>query len=285
MAPEVSAQARPGPLILRIDELVPTWDTLHATEAPYLRWLVTYVGGPEGYLNANPETGVTSDRALLGLMRLYAGNRQYGVHTHTITEIYVIVSGRVESIEAGGERQVAGPMDCLYIPPGAPHAVRAVGQEDVVLIWAHDQLEPLGSSVYVDESELGSSADYPRVDLVRWDDLEPRWTGKRATEGGHLRWDVSWVRGVNDPGHNGVVSTRIALGATVLTRGNADVEHAQPVTRTCVVVGGRAKVIGHPEIPSLGPLDAIVLEPGTAEVLRAVGDEDLRVIWFNDRLP
>jgi hypothetical protein len=90
---------------------------------------------------------------------------------------------------------------------------------------------------------------------------------------------------VNDPGHNGVVSTRIALGATVLTRGNADVEHAQPVTRTCVVVGGRAKVIGHPEIPSLGPLDAIVLEPGTAEVLRAVGDEDLRVIWFNDRLP
>ncbi len=94
----------------------------------FIPLVVLLHGGAEGYLNENRETGLISDRGHAGIMHLTSGCRQFGVHEHTITEIYVILQGEVESIEPG-RTQKAGPLDVLYMPPKAPHAVRASGDE------------------------------------------------------------------------------------------------------------------------------------------------------------
>jgi len=272
------------PIVVRLDDLKPFWGTAHATEPGFLRWLITYVGPPEG--NPNPESGAVSDRAILGLMRLYAGNRQFGVHTHTVTEIYIIVHGQVESIEPGGIRHVAGPMDCLYIPPGAPHGVRAVGDEDVDLVWMWDGIEPAGGSTYYEDDEL--EGDFPRVSLVRWNDLEPQWVTEKAKEGGHMRWNVSWVGGDEGLAHlnreAGVLNEKIAVGAMVLLRNNTQISHSHPITEMYVIAEGECVLNEHPEIPPLGPLDALILPPGVDHGVRAVGDQDLRLIWMHDQL-
>jgi mannose-6-phosphate isomerase-like protein (cupin superfamily) len=273
-----------APIVVRLDDLKPFWGTSHATEPGFLRWLVTYVGPPEG--NPNPESGAVSERVILGLMRLYAGNRQYGVHTHTVTEVYLILRGEVESIEPGGIRHVAGPMDCLYIPPGAPHGVRAIGDEDVDLVWIWDGLEPAGGSTYYEDDEL--EGDFPRVTKVRWQDLEPQWVTEKAKEGGHMRWNVSWVGGEEGMAHlnreAGVISDKIAIGAMVLLRNNTQISHSHPITEMYVIAEGECKLNEHPEIPPLGPLDALILPPGVDHGVRAVGDKDLRLIWLHDQL-
>ncbi|HVW46327.1 MAG TPA: cupin domain-containing protein [Solirubrobacterales bacterium] len=285
----IDVRKRPAePFAVRLEDLTPSWHTAKAKEPGHLRWLVTYVGGPAGYPNANPDTGIVSDRIVLGMMRLYAGNRQFGVHTHGVAEIYVIVRGEVESIEAGGITRRAGPMDCVYIPAGAPHGVRAVGDADVDLIWLHDDLEKRGTARYVEEAGLDAGTDYPRVSVVRWADLEPRWVAEGAKEGGHMRRHVSYVGGapglLNLNPEAAARSERVALGAMVMTRGNSQVPHSNPLCEMYVVTKGRARVVGRPEIAALGPLDALIVPPDTEHALRSVGDEDLELIWVHDEL-
>ncbi len=282
----MSAGVTAGPTTLRVEELKPTWDVPHAREPEYLRWLVSYVGGPPGFLNNNPETGLLSERVVAGLMWLPVGNRQFGVHVHTVTEIYVILRGRVATIEPGLRPLVAGPLDCLYIPAGSPHAVRAIGDEDVLLLWVHDALEPHAASQYFDEHELTRDGDTPAISLIEWDSLEPSWAMPRAKEGGHMRWVTSWVGGGEDSLHFnrgvGAVSERIALGTTVIPPGNAQRIHTHPVVEHYVVARGRAALLGGPPTPVLGPLDYASFQPGEAHGVRAVGDEPLYLMWLLD---
>jgi mannose-6-phosphate isomerase-like protein (cupin superfamily) len=272
---------------LRVDSLSPTWWTPHAREPGYLRWIVSYVGGPPGFINNNPETGFLSERVVAGLMWLPIGNRQYGVHVHTVTEIYVILKGRVESVEPGGTPHVAGPLDCLYIPAGSPHAVRAIGDEDVLLLWVHDALEPEGASQYFDDDEPRPDGA-PSVSLIRWEALEPRWTTPGAKQGGHMRWATSWVGGGEGLVHfnreAGATSDRIAFGATVVPPGNAQVPHSHGVVEHYVVARGQAAVLGEPGLPPLGPCDFATFPAGEVHGFRAVGDEPLHLLWIHEEL-
>ena len=56
-----------------------------------LRSLITWMGGPPGHINSNPEQAIESLNCAVGLMDMPVGNRQPGVHTHTMTEIYIIL--------------------------------------------------------------------------------------------------------------------------------------------------------------------------------------------------
>jgi mannose-6-phosphate isomerase-like protein (cupin superfamily) len=176
---------------IRNKDLTPTWTVKQAKEPGLMRPLITWVGGPDGYINTNPEVAVTSQSAAVGLMRMAVGNRQAGVHIHSITEIYVILKGEVESFDGVGNVHRAGPLDCLYIPAGVPHAVRTIGDTDLELIWLHDAIEKVGVSVYLDGPGPFPADD--EVKLIRFTDLAPDWSGSKAKEGGHLRWSANWV--------------------------------------------------------------------------------------------
>ena len=272
--------------VVRGDGLTPTRWTPHATEPGYLRWITSYVGGRPGYINNNPETGLISDRTITGLMWLPAGNRQFGVHIHTVTEIYVILRGHVESIEPKGRRHTAGPMDCLYIPKGAPHAVRAVGDEDVLLLWVHDGLELPSAVRYFEHEDDAPEENAPPVQLIRWDALEPRWTMPGARVGGSLRRAVSWVGGapglVNFNREVGTTSDRLAMGATIVLPGNSQPVHTHTVPEHVLVLRGRAELTGYPQEATLKPLDFLLAPPGIPHGLRAVGDEPLYLLWIHE---
>jgi hypothetical protein len=94
-------------------DLEPSWSVKRAKEPGFMRSLITWVGGPAGYINTNPDTAVISQNSAVGLMRMPVGNRQAGVHVHSVAEIYVILKGEVESFDGVGNTHRAGPLDCL----------------------------------------------------------------------------------------------------------------------------------------------------------------------------
>ena len=118
-------------------------------------------------------------------MRMPVGNRQSGVHIHSVTEICVFLKGEAESFDGVGVTHHAGPFDCLYVPAGVPHGVRTVGDMDLELIWLHDAIERNGVSTYQNASGPFPSKD--EVKLVSLAYLVPDWGAKDAKMGGHLR--------------------------------------------------------------------------------------------------
>jgi len=276
-----------SPRILRFEDLEGGWhEAPHSHEAGFMRWLAAFVGGPPGHLHEHPETGLVGVHSLLGVMALPVGQRQYGLHRHTTTEIYLILKGRVESLEAEGQRQVAGPMDCLYIPAQAPHAVRTVGDEDVLLLFTHDDHEEIGRSQYVSDDDPSLAEPAPHPILVRWDDLDPWWGAPQAKEAGHLRWSVSWVGGGDDRLNlNPAAAARsdiVALGATVIGAANAETPERWDSVRYVQVTQGRLRVVDHPELGVLGPLDVLVVPSGYEHALRTVSTEPARFVWFHE---
>jgi mannose-6-phosphate isomerase-like protein (cupin superfamily) len=269
---------------IRNNDLEPSWSVKQAKEPGFMRSLITWVGGPEGYINTNPDVSVISHNCAVGLMRMPVGNRQAGVHIHSVTEIYVILKGEVESFDGVGNVHRARPLDCLYIPAGVPHGVRTVGDTDLELIWLHDAIERVGVSVYLDDAGPFPAAD--EVKLVRFVDLTPDWGGDKAKEGGYLRWSASWVAG--PPGTVGrnpdktVTNARLAVGVTVILPGNSHVSHMHSHPETYVVMRGRAIFRHQGENIELGRLDAVHFPPAVPHALRNSGDEPLYVLWVHD---
>ncbi len=160
------------------------------------------------------------------------------MHAHTIAEIYVILRGRVVSIDGNGGREIAGPLDCLYMPPGCFHTTRALVTEDVEFLWLHDRQEPEGAARYADEPPPS-----PEMRLVRFEDLDPSWEGPQAKEVGCLRWAVSWVGAATgtdlNPGTS-IASDTVALGLMGLLPANAQPVRSQPCGVVYVVARGQS---------------------------------------------
>ena len=270
--------------VVRNRDLEPSWSVKQAKEPGFMRSLITWVGGPAGYINTNPDTAVISQNSAVGLMRMPVGNRQAGVHIHAVTEIYVILKGEVESFDGVGNTHRAGPLDCLYIPAGVPHGVRTVGDTDLQLIWVHDAIEKVGVSSYLDGSGPFPADDHVR--LVSFTDLAPDWGGEKAKEGGHLRWSANWVAGeasiINHNPAEAVINARIALGVTVIAPGNSHVEHAHPHPETYVVVRGSAILQRDGRNVRLDHLDAAYFPAEAPHALRNGGDEPLYLVWVHE---
>ncbi len=270
--------------IVRFRDLEPTWTTKQAKEPGFMRWLVTWVGGPDGFINTNPGTAVESDRCAIGMMYLPRGQRQAGRHTHGVTEIYVVLQGELEGFDASGHSHRAGPLDCTYIPPGCPHGVRNSGMDDVVLIWVHDGIERNGTAVYYPDDHI--FGDVPAIEFVRFADLEPDWSEPGARVPGTMRWSARWVHGGEatpaDTKRGAIRNDRVSIGLTVLEPGHALPDTASPVTRLWLVTGGVAIVNHRTGNEILGHLDGLHLPAGDTVAIRNNGPETLRLLWIDD---
>ena len=268
------------PRVIRFRDLEPTWSTRRAREPGFMRWLVTWVGGPAGHVNTNPGVAIESSQCAIGLMALPRGQRQSGRHVHGVTEIYVILDGVVEGFDASGHIHRAGPLDCTSIPPGCPHGVRNCGTDDVLLVWVHDGIERDGVSAYYPDDHV--FGDVPGIDLVRFADLLPDWSAPGAREPGTMRWSVNWVGSPTGPDAGGAVRNgRVSVGMTVLEPGHRIPALALPVTRFCLVIQGEAILDHDAGTIALGRLDGVQVQAGKAAALRNDGPASLHLLWVD----
>jgi len=269
--------------IIRFRDLEATWTTKQAKEAGFNRWLVTWVGGPPGHVNTNPDVAEESRNFAVGMMYLPRGQRQAGVHTHSVTEIYVILQGVLEGLDASGHTHRAGPLDCTYTPVGCPHGVRNAGMEDVILFWVHDGVELNGTAVYYpDDHDFG---DVPAMELVKFADLEASHAAPGATEAGTRRWMVNWVGGLDgsfnhNPG-SAIRNSKVAIGMTVLEPGHAQPAEILGVTRLYLVMEGTAIVNLGDGNTELTRLDGLYVPPGEGVKLRNSGPAPLKLLWVD----
>lgn len=96
------------PRVIRFRDLEPSWTTKQAKEPGFMRWFITWVGGPAGHINTNPGIAVESTHCAVGMMYLARGQRQAGKHTHGVTEIYVVLQGELEGFDASAIRTARG---------------------------------------------------------------------------------------------------------------------------------------------------------------------------------
>ncbi len=271
--------------VIRDRDLEPSWDLKRAREPGFLRSLTTWVGGPEGCINSNLGHSAISQGCAVGLMRMPVGNRQPGVHVHSVTEIYVILKGEVESFDGVGRVHRAGPLDCLHIPAGVPHGVLAVGDEDLELIWLHDAIERLGVSVYLEGD--GPFPAEREVELILFRDLRPgQYASGAAAAGSAGDWSVSWVAGPDgSPNHNPGLAApngRIGVGlAGVMPGGRLD-PHRHGGAALRIVLDGRGVALVGGEAVELGPLDALYCPPTDLRGISNAADEPLRVLWVDE---
>jgi mannose-6-phosphate isomerase-like protein (cupin superfamily) len=263
--------------VIRNRDLEPAWTVYRAKEPGFMRSLITWVGGPEGHVNTNRGSAVESLRGIVGLMRMPVGNRQAGVHVHSITEIYVILKGEVESFDGDGNTHRAGPMDCLYIPAGVPHGVRAVGDTDLELIWLHDAIEREGVSRYLEGSGPFPSED--EVSLISFADLVPSWSGAAA---GSLSWSARWVVAAGSAPGVSAQNALIEVGVSVIPAWNAPPPETVDCDCTFVVMRGEAIATLQGKPQALGRLDAFHCAAGSRYALRNPSEEALWVLWSRD---
>jgi mannose-6-phosphate isomerase-like protein (cupin superfamily) len=267
---------------VRYGDLEPFHMLPHSQTPGYMRWIKAYAGN-EDYPDLAPPEGTITSGPIPMLQGIDAGNYQWGPHSHTIIEFYIILQGRGITTGVNGGEAV-DPLDCVFVPKHSPHGVRSVGDEDLILIAIHEEDEPADAIVYFADGDIDPDADYPGQSVIRFEELAPRW----AVEGdGNLRRSVSYIGGPEgtfhlNRGDGGMVGDRVSAGVTVISPGNAHVVHSHATTESYIIARGRAEVIGHPEIEPLGFLDALLVPENVEHGLRALGDEPLYVVWLHD---
>ncbi len=267
--------------VVRQHDLDPAWTAPGAKEPGTVRWLTTSVGGPPGTINTNPERAAHSDLTVVGFMGLPAAQAQR-IHAHTITETYVVLSGQLVGYDGNGNRETAGPLDCVSMPPGCYHATRALVASDVELLWVHDRQEPLGAAHYPDTDDVPC----PPMRPVPFVPLVPTWDAPQAKEAGFLRWHATWIHAgdTDDARPDGsLTSPNLSLGITGILPANQQPTAARDAPAVYFVARGRVVVTSDEGDPTvLEPRDCLHVPAGTRHALRNVGDDTAMVVRVDE---
>jgi mannose-6-phosphate isomerase-like protein (cupin superfamily) len=252
-----------SPLLIKFTELEPSWAVKRAREPGFLRWLVSWMGGPPGTVNFNPAQAALSETAAVGFMAMPQGNRQAGLHIHSVAEIYVILKGEIEGYDHTGVAHRAGPSDCIYIPAGVPHGVRTVGSEDLHLIWVHDSIERLGVSVYLDDGQTGQTGQSDQhISIVSSTDRF------RQADGNDRVWAAGYVGAVSGE----IANPAITLGVKRLLSGGIDPVEPAAAGRLLIGIAGDTTVRCDGWTHKLSYLDGVHIPPGAGATLWNSGD-------------
>ncbi|OGE54622.1 hypothetical protein PENARI_c005G04574 [Penicillium arizonense] len=267
--------------------LEPQWHVPGAKEPGYIRYLINWVGGPEGHINPNKSVAAISEQAVVGLMHLPVGQKQKGIHYHSVAEIYIILRGELEGYDGNGHITRAGPLDCMYIPAGVPHGVRNCGVEDCDLIWVHDGVERIGTSVYYFDGETPTIPQLDEISIIPFAQLDPNYICYKAKEPDLQRWVVNWVGGpgeyTNFNPDTAVTSDKVAIGMTILLPGQQSVLHSHTTPETYLVVRGRGFLHLKGETHELSELDGAYIVQGELHYIQNHGQDPLYILWVHDQ--
>ncbi|KAJ5924903.1 hypothetical protein N7454_007542 [Penicillium verhagenii] len=268
--------------------LEPQWHVPGAKEPGFIRYLINWVGGPAGYINPNKTAAAISEEAVVGLMNLPFGQKQKGIHYHSVAEIYIIIRGELEGYDGNGHITRAGPLDCMYIPAGVPHGVRNSGPEDCDIIWVHDGIEKIGTSVYFFDGEVPTTPQVDKISVIPYSELEPNYICHKGKQNEfQRRWVVNWVGGppgfTNFNPETAVTSNEIAIGMTILLPGEESVLHRHITAKTYVVVRGKASLHLEGKKHELSELDGVYVVQGDLHSVQNNGEEPLHLLWVHDK--
>jgi mannose-6-phosphate isomerase-like protein (cupin superfamily) len=273
--------------IIPYKDLEPSWHVPAAKEPGFMRWLINWVGGPEGHINTNPDTAQVSQNTVTGLMNMGVGQKQKGLHYHSVAEIYIVIKGQLEGFDGKGEKHVAGPLDCVYIPKGVPHGVRNCGSEECELIWVHSGIEKKGTSVYFMDGIYTGPPQVDEISVVNFRDLEPSYDAYRAKEIEFSRWMVNWVAGPsgyeNFNRGQAVENDKVSIGMTVVQPAQKIVPHSHHTAEHYVVLKGKALINCGQGNQELGKLDGVYVPPCLEHGVRNHGEEPLYLLWVHER--
>ncbi|KAE8331439.1 RmlC-like cupin domain-containing protein [Aspergillus sergii] len=273
--------------IIRHADLEPQWHVPGAKEPGFIRYLINWVGGPDGHINPNKRAAALSHEVVVGLMNLPVGQKQKGIHYHSVAEIYIILRGELEGYDANGHITRAGPLDCMYIPAGVPHGVRNCGTEDVDLIWVHDGIEKVGTSVYLWDGQAPDTPQVGDISIIPFKTLQPSYDLPRAREIEFMRWVVNWVGGPEgyDNFNRPVAfeSDKVAIGMTFLQPGQKSVPHRLLDGEVYVVMQGKAILNLGSRNLEISKLDGAYIAPGQVHSVRNHGEHPLYLMWVHER--
>jgi mannose-6-phosphate isomerase-like protein (cupin superfamily) len=250
----------PAPLLIRFSELEPSWAVKRAREPGFLRWLVSWMGGPDSTVNFNPAQAAQSAVAAVGFMAMPVGNRQAGLHNHSVAEIYVILKGEIEGYDHTGTPHRAGPSDCIYIPAGVPHGVKTVGSEDLHLIWVHDAIERLGVSVYLEDEASAHSDQHIQI-VSSSGRFRPTHANGRVETSGYV-----------GHGSGDIPNAAIQLGVMRLLSGAIETIEPAASGRLFIGIAGEMSVRCSGWTHKLAYLDGMHLPPGASATVWNSGD-------------
>jgi len=107
--------------VIKFNDLDPYWGSVRAKEPGWLRWLISWVGGSENFVNFNRDHAALSDQVGLGLIVLLPGNNQCP-HSHPDAEVYVILCDKALIYRGHGNEELE-TLDSVYIPPETTHGL------------------------------------------------------------------------------------------------------------------------------------------------------------------
>ncbi|KAH4016014.1 hypothetical protein HBI92_030420 [Parastagonospora nodorum] len=260
--------------VVQFRDLEAIWYLPRAKEPGFMRWLVTWVGGPAGFINPSIGSSVISENMAVGFMSLPRGQRQSGLHAHTVAEIYVILKGRLMGWDGRGENHIANTGDCVYIPAGVPHGVRCYGSEDAELIWIHDNIERKDAVTY-----FTGPGPYPQSDdikVIRYKDLEPSYDAPRCKEPEFMRWNISYVGGphgfTNHNPEQAALSRSIHIGVLALDPAQKEVPFSADEDELYILLDHEVVVsAGSEQGRSLERLDGVFFRRGEMRAVRNYG--------------
>lgn len=220
-------------------------------------------------------------------MSLPVGQRQKGLHYHSVAEIYIVLKGELEGYDGKNQTHRAGPLDCVYIPAGVPHGVRNSGNEDCELIWIHDGIEKIGTSVYYMDGIVTGPPQVEEITIINFKDLEPSYDAYRAKEVGLMRWLVSWVAGPdgyeNYNRNIAALSEKVAIGMTVLPPAQKQLPQIRKDAEIYIVMRGKALIRVEEKNEEVNELDAVYVPAGNSHVIRNHGREPVYLMWVHER--
>jgi quercetin dioxygenase-like cupin family protein len=151
----------------------------------------------------------------------------------------------------------------------------------------HDGIEKIGTSVYFFDGEAPTTPQVDEIFIIPFSKLEQNYICHKGKQNEFRRWVVNWVGGppgfINFNSDTAVTSNKIAIGMTILLRGEESVLHRHKTPEIYVVLGGKASLQLEGGMHELSELDGVYVVQGDLHSVQNNGEDPLYLLWVHGK--